>query len=506
MGKERETPDPTGEVYRISELVESSGVSRDMIKYYLRAGLLPPAHKPRPNLSHYTADHLRLIALIRKFQEQTRLSLPQIAQLFAGKAFDPNQIEIELLSAGHGDSDDNTIIPLHREKPSEAGISLPAEFIDTLKNLSLLDQDDSGNREQVAGLLWAAHEAGVPLSFFETAQARIAELADLEVKALIRIKRPDLNFDDTMEYMKDVDHIINRWIVAEKNRQIRGEFQRVQDNSERAIASLLDNIYRPSSLFLERHQADAALAELLKHHANLPTAAEPMLSLYTATFSLGAYEETIELACAATDAGTDKDLATAILALSHCILGDIETAYQFACQLEECPDNHPIILQARITSMLMNTSRFGGVADTNIMLKNAGQLFLQLRLDASAADPEAVLLLARANAAFPDFANSRETAIHALEDLEQRLENGSAALPKLDIPALEESLQQVYRIYVLYYLGVLHDMGGNRSEARRYLEQVVQIDPASNFGITAYRRLSSWEISKHEEEYNGEAE
>ena len=71
--------------YRMSELVQTSGVSRDMIKYYLRAGLLPQPSKPRPNLSLYTDNHLLLIRLILRVQQQTSLSLPEIATAFRAR-------------------------------------------------------------------------------------------------------------------------------------------------------------------------------------------------------------------------------------------------------------------------------------------------------------------------------------------------------------------------------------------------------------------------------------
>jgi hypothetical protein len=35
----------------------------------------------------------------------------------------------------------------------------------------------------------------------------------------------------------------------------------------------------------------------------------------------------------------------------------------------------------------------------------------------------------------------------------------------------------------------LHDMAGEDAKARPYFEEVVQIDPASNFGEDAYLRL-----------------
>lgn len=490
MSERRADTGPGGNaVYRISELVDVAGVSRDMIKYYLRAGLLPPARKPRPNLSHYTDDHLKLIGLIRRFQEQTRLSLQEIAVVFEEAAFDPSALEIELLSARHGAEDHSTIIPLDAARKTPADISLPHEFLDTLEGVSLLEPEDSENSDQVAGLLWAAHEAGVPLSFFEAAKTKLAELADLEVKTLIGIRRPDLNFDRTVDHVRDVDHIINRWMVAEKSRQIRSQFQRVLDNSERAISSLLDTIYRPSELFLERHQAEATLARLLKAPQDDPSVLARALDLCLAALSLGAYEETIGLARAALDAGANPDIATAFIAIAHGIQGDVDTAYDFARQLEDCRNTHPVILQARIASILLKASRLGGVADTNEMMKMAGDLFLQLPAQPEASHPEAVLLLARANAAFPDFANSRDAAIDALERLQRQLDNDSADIAGLGIPGLEQSLEQVYRIYVAHYLGTLHDMAGDREAARAHFTQVVQIDPASNFGVAAYRRL-----------------
>lgn len=204
-----------GPTYRMSELVEASGVSRDMIKYYLRTGLLPPALKPRANLSHYTFEHLQLIGLIRKFQDQTKLSLQQIAELFKSVGFDRSSIEIEFLSARHSLDDDSNIIPLHSGQKSATGPALPAAFRDELREAALLEPS-AENEQQIAGLLWAAREAGVPLSFFKSVKAKLAELADLEVKTLIAIKRPELTFSETMDNVTDVDRIINRWMITEK--------------------------------------------------------------------------------------------------------------------------------------------------------------------------------------------------------------------------------------------------------------------------------------------------
>lgn len=79
-------------ISRISELIAISDASRDSIKCCLRASLLPLAKKPRSNFSLYTANHLKLIELIRRFQEQTKLSLQDIATVFRAASYDANSM------------------------------------------------------------------------------------------------------------------------------------------------------------------------------------------------------------------------------------------------------------------------------------------------------------------------------------------------------------------------------------------------------------------------------
>lgn len=479
--------------YRISELVEISGASRDMIKYYLRADLLPPAEKPRANLSLYTENHLQLIELIRKFQEQTKLSLQDIANVFQTASYDVNTIEIEMLSARYSVSDDDNIIPLKSNAQATRNLNFPAEFLQQLASTSLLQhaEQPEQDEDQLAGLLWAAHNAGVPLTFFENAREKLAELADLEVKTLIAIKRPDLSFNDMVDNVADVNRIITRWMVTEKSRQIRSQFQRVIDNSERAISTLLDTIYQPSTIFRQRHDLDQILSNLT---AELDTTTPPLGHTHALCFAcllLGEHEETIALAQRALAVAPEEPIATAFLALAHGLQNNIDLAFEYGSQLEECHDKHPVILQARMLSSLLKASKLSGVADTAELMKSAGEIFLELLQGPSIEEPEAILTLARANVAFPDFANSRPQAINALQTLLQRLEKNTVELPRLPVAGLQESLLIVYRIYALYYLGVLLAMNDEHDEAAYFFEQVIQLDPASNFGENAYLQLGS---------------
>ncbi|GAB5453540.1 MAG: hypothetical protein Hals2KO_38680 [Halioglobus sp.] len=477
--------------YRISELVEATGVSRDMVKYYLRAGLLPPAQKPRPNLSLYTESHRALIGLIRKFQEKTKLSLQDIADVFAAADHDPDKIEIELLSSQHSVGGEDNIIPLKSNPQQSRGLNLPAEFLQELAQTSLLEeaQQSAEDEEQLAGLLWAAHNAGIPLEFFETARAKLAELADLELKTLIAIKRPGLNFSDTIDNVTNVDRIINRWMNAEKSRRIRNQLQRVVDNSERATYTLLDSIYRPSHLFRERHRIPEQIAALAHAMSAEDASSATGHDLCFACLLFGEYEQAIHTAQTALAENPRDALATALIALAHGMQNNVDEAFEYGAQLDDCDDYHPAILQARLLALLLKVAKLSGVADTGEFMKRAGELFLELPDEPTEDEAEETLLRARANVAFPDFANSRPQAIEALQSLLEKMEQHTVKLPVVASEALSESLRRVYLIYTLYYLGMLHAMNGDSDAAATCFEQVIQIDPASNFGEKAYRQL-----------------
>ncbi|KYJ87478.1 MerR family transcriptional regulator [Sulfurovum riftiae] len=55
--------------YKISELVKKTGVPKSTILYYIREGLLPQAHKLKPNVHRYSDEHLELIRYISYMKE-----------------------------------------------------------------------------------------------------------------------------------------------------------------------------------------------------------------------------------------------------------------------------------------------------------------------------------------------------------------------------------------------------------------------------------------------------
>ncbi|MEZ5572664.1 MAG: MerR family transcriptional regulator [Halioglobus sp.] len=482
---------PQDRQYRMAELIDASGVSRDMIKYYLRAKLLPKPTKPRPNLSLYTHNHLLLIRLILRLQQQTTLSLAQISAAFRAANYDPTTIELELLSDKYSAGSRHFIIPFAAETRSEVSLSVPQEFIEELEASGLLDAGAGTDESQIeiAGLLWAARNEGVPISFFQAAREKLRALADIEVKALIAIARPQLDFNSVVASVTNTDRIINRWMISEKTGQARRMFQRIIDNSEQALSTVHEAIYFPSKVFRQRFNIEQELAGLgntiTANRRNLPL----LHDACRACLLLADFERALAFADIAQSIERDDELAIACKCLAYGMDRNLEQALLYARRLEAADSRSAIALEARLLTLLMQAAKLGGMSDTTELLKQAAELFRE----PTAVPPkdnfdrlEACLLQARANTIFPDAINTAVEATRALEEMLESL--ASKSFRELGLPL--EGVRVVYQVYACFYLGQLQEVAGDAARARQYFEQVIQLDPSSNFGEMAYLKLS----------------
>lgn len=474
----------------MSELVDAAGVSRDMIKYYLRARLLPKPRKPRPNLSLYTETHLQLIRLILRLQQQTTLSLADIAAAFRRANYDPTTLEIEQLAGKFSSDRREFIIPFAPDSDNGVNLSVPAAFIEQLRDSGLLERATALDEHQteIAGLLWAAHGEGVPLAFFQAAREQLRALADLEVKALIAIRRPQLDFDAAVASVTHTDRIINRWMISEKTYHARGLFQRILDNAEQALSTIHQAIYLPSKVFRQRFDLERELENLSRSTAATPGNLRLTLDACRACLLLADFERAVQFADAALASAPENDLALACKCLAYGMAGNLEQALPYARRLEATDSRHTIALEARLLARLMQAAKLGSVSDTTDMLKDAADLFR----DPAATPPgdeferlEASLLQARANTIFPDAIATAPAAIRALEGMQARLVGQSHR--QLGLPL--EAVRIAYQVYASFYLAQLYETSGDAARARPYFEQVIQLDPASNFGEMAYLRL-----------------
>ena len=116
---------PTGERWRIDELARRSGVSVDTIRFYLREGLLPSAHR-EGRITLFDGDHLDRLNRIRELQAR-RFNLAVIRELL-----DERRVGmVETLFAGEGAHDRAALLD---------ATAVPPSFLDGLVDVGLLDE------------------------------------------------------------------------------------------------------------------------------------------------------------------------------------------------------------------------------------------------------------------------------------------------------------------------------------------------------------------------------
>ncbi len=100
--------------YKIKEVSEITGVSRETIRYYINEGLLPPPEKSARNMGWYTQRHIDLLKLIQKLQREQFLPLKAIKSLVTGTS------ELEFSPA------QETVLSQLRQKLSPSSVQLLA--------------------------------------------------------------------------------------------------------------------------------------------------------------------------------------------------------------------------------------------------------------------------------------------------------------------------------------------------------------------------------------------
>ncbi len=131
-----------GEMLRMGELAEASGVSAATIKHYLREGLLPEPVKTSRNMAYYPADFVERIHLIKQLQEERFMPLKVIRELLSE---DPERAR-EMIALG------DRIIERARAGESERitgpevrhRYGVPQEALDRLAELDILSPDQHG--------------------------------------------------------------------------------------------------------------------------------------------------------------------------------------------------------------------------------------------------------------------------------------------------------------------------------------------------------------------------
>ena len=83
---------------KMRELEARTGVNRETIRVLFREGLLPKPDRPARNVADYGEEHVRAILAVRKLQQESRMTLPQIKAALNGQG---GRTQIGAYALGH---------------------------------------------------------------------------------------------------------------------------------------------------------------------------------------------------------------------------------------------------------------------------------------------------------------------------------------------------------------------------------------------------------------------
>jgi len=259
---------------RIAHVVESTGLSRELIHHYLRQGLLPAS----PSRARYTDSQVRLLQLIRRLREDHGLPLEVIRSIFALYDFDPARLEPLILaeSLGHRLTRyalRNELSPSRalsaEELAAEAGVSEErlAEYheMGLTQPLAAADGEDrySVFDANIIALCERGVALGVPFDSFRTIASyiRVAfQLEHAEVFAGSWSGRSELS--EVMGQLFLRREIVVNFVQNVLQALIQRHVHRSLEESDAPGTFLERVVFSPSDAFLKRHGLPARIEAL----------------------------------------------------------------------------------------------------------------------------------------------------------------------------------------------------------------------------------------------------
>jgi DNA-binding transcriptional MerR regulator len=223
----------TGEMLRMGELAEASGVSSATIKHYLREGLLPEGVKTSRNMAYYPAEFVDRIRMIKQLQEERYMPLRVIKDLLDE---DPDRAKalIEL-----GDRMLERAKAGEQERISAAEIrhryDVPQEVLDRLAELEVLTPDKRGYSPSDARIVEAisrfragGYDERIGFTVYDTLRYKqaMAELVKDEVNVLMERLAGEVEPDRAMELISAGVEPLNTLMAALHTKQMVAELER----------------------------------------------------------------------------------------------------------------------------------------------------------------------------------------------------------------------------------------------------------------------------------------
>jgi DNA-binding transcriptional MerR regulator len=264
---------PPAESLRISDLVDRTELSKELIHHYLRLGLIP---RPEER-GHYTGEHVRLLALVKRMREDFHLPLEVIRQLFGLFAFDADRmdplVQVESVAQRLTRLATNTDLGLSDllsadDVVARAGVDVATleRFVDGGVVVPVPGESPSKFTEydvHAVALCERGTRMGIPFESFRTVASYVQVAFELAHREFIDVGwKSNVPAEQMLGEVFVRREIVSSFVHSVLQAQLTGRLRQslAQRSSGRTV--LDDVVYRPSADFLARH----GLNRLMTHH------------------------------------------------------------------------------------------------------------------------------------------------------------------------------------------------------------------------------------------------
>jgi DNA-binding transcriptional MerR regulator len=200
-----------GELLKMSELAERSGVSPGTIRYYLREGLLGAGKdivRTSRNMAYYPPEYVERIELIKRLQEERFMPLRVIKGALEddpGRVRALIELEDRILERALASAEDNRRVS---RRAVQQQYDVPRNVLERLVEIGVLtpnqrgyDRDDVKIIEAIASFRAGGYEEALGFTVYDTLRYRKAlePLVEEEVQALLGRLAGEVEIDRAME-------------------------------------------------------------------------------------------------------------------------------------------------------------------------------------------------------------------------------------------------------------------------------------------------------------------
>ncbi|MBX9603494.1 MAG: MerR family transcriptional regulator [Bryobacteraceae bacterium] len=178
-----------GGLISMKVMLQHTRVTRQAVHFYLRNGLLPRPVRTSRTYSLYSSECIELLNLIGECQTELRLSLREIADLFARHQYSVKAIRFEM--GNHGGHTGSVAALSPRPSPAASSGSdhpYPASFVAELQKFGVLAPEASSvvDASEVARAAWKLAKLGVRPQELKSFRSRADHEAEADLNEMLR--------------------------------------------------------------------------------------------------------------------------------------------------------------------------------------------------------------------------------------------------------------------------------------------------------------------------------